>query len=181
MWLKDLLPGIFAKHEIPIRVLSFEYSKTDEDKLGAEGVSAFLATETKKLDGDGVLWIAHSFGGPLLKGLLSTNQDLVQATKGVLFFGVPQDVGPGMWGNMSVETAGLSDEMKKLQSEVRWLGEMEGAFKVLCEEGKLAPRWFVEASGGVEDVVSLFVFERSAELTGIESWCVEERGYGLSW
>jgi predicted alpha/beta hydrolase len=168
-----MLPKVFAECDISIRVLSLEYSKEDEDDLGAEGIAAFLVDETKKLDGHGVLWIAHSFGGPLLRGVLSTDQNLVEVTKGVLFFGVPRDVATGSWGNMSITTTGievgLSDEMRRLQKEVRWLAETERAFGVFCVNGKLAPGWFVESSGGLEDTVSVFVFEQSAELTETES------------
>lgn len=135
-----MLPKVFAERSISIRVSSFEYNKNDEDNLGVEGIAAFLVDETKRLDGNGVLWIAHSFGGPLLKGVLSTDQALVEATKGALFFGIPRDVGTGSWGNMSIATAGigagLSDEMRRLQNELRWLGETERAFAVLCKRGE---------------------------------------------
>jgi hypothetical protein len=85
--------------------LSLGYSKEDEEKLGGEGIASFVTEELRKGGGKGdLVWIAHSFGGPLLKGILSSGGGLVDRTKGVLFFGVLRD--GGSWKSMALATAG---------------------------------------------------------------------------
>lgn len=156
-WLRDLLPDIFMP-ETHIRVLGLGYSKEDEDTIGAEGIASFAVGEVNRSAGNGdgdLVWLAHSFGGPLLKGLLSSYQGLLDRTRAVLFFGVPRH--NSSWKNMAFATAGedgVSGEIEKLQREVKWLGETESKFAELSGEGRFKVWWFLESSGGIEDEVS---------------------------
>lgn len=127
------------------------------------GIAKFVVREvTKRGEHGDLMWIAHSFGGPLLKGILSIDQGVVGRTRGVLLFGVPRD--GGSWEDMALATAGknelgLSEDMKKLQREVKWLGETERVFEELCEERRFRAWWFLENSGeidgGIVDAVSI--------------------------
>ena len=159
-WLRDLLPGIFEP-ATQIRVLSFGYSKEDEDRIETEEIARFAIEQVTRSAGNpngDLVWLAHSFGGPLLKGILYSDQGLLERTRAVLFFGVPRNSAP--WKNMALATAGeddhvgVSEEIKKMQREVRWLGESQSRFAELCQEGRFKVWWFLETSGGVDERVS---------------------------
>ncbi|KAG9230612.1 hypothetical protein BJ875DRAFT_150513 [Amylocarpus encephaloides] len=159
--LKDLLPPLLSPR--PLRILSFSYSKNDEDRLGAEAIATLflrLLTQNRAASPDRpIFWLAHSFGGPLLQGVLSADGsegvDSVRgATRGIFFFGVEK--GGGGWANFVKATDDgeqVSEELMKLRRELEWLGRCEVRYRELFRERGWIVKWFMESEG--EDVLKL--------------------------
>ncbi|KAH6669812.1 hypothetical protein B0J14DRAFT_565592 [Halenospora varia] len=161
LWLKDLLPPIFhspsSSQSISIRILSLSYTSKDEDILGAKGIASFFLTELVGMsvggEGRGILWAAHSFGGPLLKGMLRFDDEegekLGDGTRGCLMFGVAR--GGGVWDSFSGggSEEGMSDEMKRLRDEVLWLKESSEKFESESRERGWEVTYVLECSGDV--------------------------------
>ncbi|EPE31039.1 hypothetical protein GLAREA_04006 [Glarea lozoyensis ATCC 20868] len=155
-WLTTLLPALTTSTGHHPRILSFSYTKTAEASLGTSFIaSSFLSTlvSLRPDPSRPILWIAHSFGGPLLHGLLSLDgaegvNDIRVATKAILFFGV--DKAGGGWTNLALasEEAGMSAEMRKLRAEVVWLGSSEVRYRELFRERGWFVRFFLEGGEG---------------------------------
>lgn len=167
-WLQDLLPSVFHNLESSkgkdVRVLSFQYGKEDEVRLGSEKIVEFLGQQIFALQtinqNKPILFIAHSFGGSLLQGLLASqkNEWLREVTAGILFFGVAKGSG---WRNLvgaleGVKEEELSEEMRGVRREVEWLKESEEGFERKVGMRGWDVRWFREGNGQGGGVCSSF-------------------------
>ncbi|MCJ1471434.1 hypothetical protein MMC13_000073 [Lambiella insularis] len=102
-WLRDLLPK-----DIPeTRIISCGYEASKSSTTAMEVIAASLLADLVRLrmgldtasERRPIVFLAHSFGGPLLKGALAMSHDagsevgidsINASTYGILFFGVPE-------------------------------------------------------------------------------------------
>ncbi|MCJ1437334.1 hypothetical protein MMC27_006721 [Xylographa pallens] len=162
-WLQDLLPEIVPH----TRILSFGYdaSKTSTTDLGHVAYSLIIKLvflrESTKSEGRPIVWLAHSLGGQLLKGLAEAIAESYRlgrlhayggvklCTYGILFFGVPKPGEDGFSNLAAVNTQEIaaipdSPQTKVLKRELAWLKRSNEVYSTICEE--YVTRYFVESS-----------------------------------
>ncbi|KAM3072520.1 hypothetical protein ACMFMG_009316 [Clarireedia jacksonii] len=141
------------RKKFKFRVLSYGYGGTEKvEKVCAGLVRGVESVRTGKESERKIIWIAHSFGGPLLKAAISTlpfASPLLTATQAILFFGVAQNMG---FESLSMVEGlpddVLSEEMRELRREGLWLRKGAEEFEKLEKGKNWGVIWFREIGEG---------------------------------
>ncbi|KAH8599988.1 hypothetical protein B0O99DRAFT_682455 [Bisporella sp. PMI_857] len=165
-WLQDLVPAVLPSS----RILSFGYDASNALSSAVQDIASEFLNDIMKLRCDRnvrrpLIFIAHSFGGLLIKGALGTCVQSLQAfgdlrssIHAILFLGVPKSVEAsfGNLGNMALEADDLSDPplIVALKRDVRWLQEMNEEYNKINNE--FIEIYFTETDGssGIQPEVS---------------------------
>ncbi|KAH8805440.1 hypothetical protein F5884DRAFT_446454 [Xylogone sp. PMI_703] len=155
-WLGDILPEVVPES----RILSYGYGASKSSVIAARDLLTELDELRKNTDSQQrpVIFLAHSFGGVLLKGTLAMSYEMkntsgthsiFSSTYGILFFGVPQQLDKKLGiieltpGNENVPNE--TPEMQALKRDFKWLQESNIVYSRICE--RFAVKYFTETAG----------------------------------